>query len=691
MKNENTAIFRTLTRRNARRSFKDYGIYMATMTLVSALMFAFHSLMFSEDIVKLCEDGGVFIGAMIGMAAFFIVFIMAWLVGYIVRFMSDRRSREFGTYLLLGVPKKRLVRMFTRENLLLGSAAFVLGLIPGMFFQQVLTAVFMNTLHKAYRLSVQFSFWNLLLTLVIYTVVFWIALLKARRRIRKLTIRRLMTADKENERVRQKFTGVKMLLFPLSIGYILVFMVLLWTKKFNMVNTWFLCGGLLLAVYLLYTGLAAWVCHYADKGGRGVYRGTNLFLIRQFSSKIRTMRFTMGTLTVLFTIALLGSGCALMLVDYQTNMMTQENPFDILMWSPETGETPMLEEKEKTLEKYAKLENPYRYFVYTSGRTEMNTFFHENLPLFGTGLYEEMEPGGEDPAYYPFDTYMRLSDYNALRRVAGYEPVHMEEGTYLLQAKNRVKGTAEQAVRERLTLADGTVLTGGGVYTDGFCQSGLNGADYLIVVTNQDAEKLEPYYSVLEAQVSGAVKTGTEEALDAVEETYAKKTLVDTGLTYGSAFWADGTDAVFHYATTNFVKEEILGTMNFLITIMAYACIYVAVIFLCVALTVLAVQQLGDSDKYRFRYDTLRKLGLRPEKVRGIVRRQLLIYYAAPFAAAALISWGIMHYIGDAYIFYTGIRHSDAGYFLGSAGVFAFLFLIYFAATYVGFRRNIEQ
>ena len=70
-------IFRTLTRRNASRSFRDYRIYTATLTAVSALMFAFHSLMFPEDILKLCEDGGLFIGSMIGAAAFFIVFILS--------------------------------------------------------------------------------------------------------------------------------------------------------------------------------------------------------------------------------------------------------------------------------------------------------------------------------------------------------------------------------------------------------------------------------------------------------------------------------------------------------------------------------------------------------------------------------------------------------------------------------------
>ena len=192
-------IFRTLTRRNASRSFRDYGIYTATLTAVSALMFAFHSLMFSEDILKLCEDGGLFIGSMIGAAAFFIVFIMAWLVGYIVRFMANRRSREFGTYLLLGVSGRRLAGMFIRENLILGGIAFALGLLPGMFFQQVLTSMFMGTMDKAYHLKAEISIWNILLTLGIYLVIFWIALLRAGRRLKKLNIRELMNAERANE------------------------------------------------------------------------------------------------------------------------------------------------------------------------------------------------------------------------------------------------------------------------------------------------------------------------------------------------------------------------------------------------------------------------------------------------------------------------------------------------------------
>ena len=76
--------------------------------------------------------------------------------------------------------------------------------------------------------------------------------------------------------------------------------------------------GLFGSVYLLYTGIAATVCRYADKGGRKIYKSANVFLIRQFSSKYPYHAVYYGNLTVPFTVALLVSSIALMFMDYQS-------------------------------------------------------------------------------------------------------------------------------------------------------------------------------------------------------------------------------------------------------------------------------------------------------------------------------------------------------------------------------------
>ena len=41
-----------------------------------------------------------------GIATFFIVLIVACLINYMIRFMLEKRSQEFGIYLLLGMKKE---------------------------------------------------------------------------------------------------------------------------------------------------------------------------------------------------------------------------------------------------------------------------------------------------------------------------------------------------------------------------------------------------------------------------------------------------------------------------------------------------------------------------------------------------------------------------------------------------------
>ena len=46
---------------------------------------------------------------------------------------------------------------------------------------------------------------------------------------------------------------------------------------------------------------------------KGMYRGSRIFVFRQMASKVRTMRFAMGTLTLLLICSLMGSAFSLIL------------------------------------------------------------------------------------------------------------------------------------------------------------------------------------------------------------------------------------------------------------------------------------------------------------------------------------------------------------------------------------------
>ena len=307
---------RKLAVRNVMGLAKDYLVYFLTMTFVTALMFAFNSILFSKDVQNMFEVAGA-MAAMVGLATFFVVLIVAWLIHYMVRFIMEKRSREFGIYLLIGMKKKEIAGLYMRENLLLGIGAFLPGMGLGILIQQILMSVLYGMIQVNYHLHLEMNRYCILMTLSCYGGCYLLALFRCRRKFRKMNIHDLMEAQRKNEEIVEKHEGAKRWLLPLSLLFLVVFGVLLlqgWLLNVGSILVFLV--GLVLVIYLFYTGLSAWLICYVRKKGKAIYRGQNLFLMRQFSSKLKSMRFTMGTLTSLFTIAFLGCSAAMMFSDY---------------------------------------------------------------------------------------------------------------------------------------------------------------------------------------------------------------------------------------------------------------------------------------------------------------------------------------------------------------------------------------
>lgn len=123
--------------RNAKRSARDYGIYLLTVALSIALVYSFNILVFSREIQDLNSSLSMLSGIIIFISCI-VVFVIGWLIYYMMRFMMERRSKEFGTYMLLGISNKNIIRLFRRENLVMGCVAFLAGLVFGTLIYQFL-------------------------------------------------------------------------------------------------------------------------------------------------------------------------------------------------------------------------------------------------------------------------------------------------------------------------------------------------------------------------------------------------------------------------------------------------------------------------------------------------------------------------------------------------------------------------
>jgi len=300
-----------------------------------------------------------------------------------------------------------------------------------------------------------------------------------------------------------------------------------------------------------------------------------------------------------------------------------------------------------------------------------------------SGVSEVLEGG---TYYYPCDTYMGLSDYNRLRRMLGYEERTLGGEEYLVQTKERLREEM-QGIGEDLKLRGASGegwLSFAGLCTDPFSQDGHNGADFCLIVPDAVLGRMKPYYSELAVDISGEVPPDLQERLEGAG-----------GQDGGRLDWLDGqglrggSDNIVMYLSTALVRDNAVHRVKYLLGSVIIPLFYIGLVFVCVAVTVLSVQQLSDSAKYRFRYDVLSKLGLDRTQIRRLILKQLTAYYLCPALLAVVISGKMVLFLGRVFTVQTGA--ATGGFFLKSIALFFGIYFMYFAVTYIGFRRNVEQ
>ena len=226
----------------------------------------------------------------------------------------------------------------------------------------------------------------------------------------------------------------------------------------------------------------------------------------------------------------------------------------------------------------------------------------------------------EGGVYYPYDTYMGISDYNCLREMLGYPKVSLEGTEYLVQVKPRLLGELQEIGKDleiKNASGDG-FLSCKGVYGEYFSQDGHNGADYVIVVPDGVLGRMEPFYSELVAALEGTAPLGLGDRLAAAGGDRLPEFKWDS-----ENGFCCGSDNIISAVLEHEVRDNMIPEIKYMLASVIIPLFYIGIVYVCVAVTVLSVQQLSDSAKYKLRYGLLAKLGLEQAQIQRLVRRQL--------------------------------------------------------------------
>ena len=688
-----------LSFRNAKRQAKDYCIYFITVIISVALMFSFNSIATSNDISELSSYMASFSKAISGISIL-IVLVMAWLINYCMRFMLEKRSKEFGTYQILGIEKKSISNIFTLENIMIGGIAFIIGIALGTFIYQILTSIIMNLFNQPYQIEISFNIKAVGMTAIYFFGIFALVLLNCRRKIKKTKVYDLLYANKKNENNIIKNAKGNIILFVVSI-VLLVGAVLINNNEFsnssNMEgrNIFIAIIMLILGIYLFYISISSFIVkRYLNNKSRK-YKKDNMFLYRNLTSKINTMSLSLGTIALMFTIILIGGNVALLMNNMINNEIEMGYPYEIMI---STADGDFSKYKEY-IEKNTKVKDMYEYRLYNIKGIGLSTAF-EKTPFKGA-IDKEI------------DSVLSLTTYNKLREILGYEKVDLQDDEIIINCLKTAKGGLEKYTKEN----DKTKIVGKDVKikeirSENIAQVGFNGSYYAIIVPDSLIPLIEKEDQRLRDKNDNNSTIVTEQE-DGTDKIY----YLDFAYNF-VATTENMTDEKFYKELSNYIikqEREIAGEVNgeeqnynieislanvqtkgermsqtkSFYTIMSFLAFYVALIFVMATATLLAIQQLSDSEKYKYRYELLRKLGVDELHINRTIFKQLLFYFAIPMVLPVIISIPVILGVGQIFTVAVTMEEIFKNICI-MLGMFILVYGIYFIATDVQFDRNIN-
>ncbi len=642
-----------LSLRNAKRQARDYLVYFVTVVMAAALLYSFNGLVFSQEIITLSKGISV-LPLMIVLASVVVVCVFGWLVAYATRFMLLRRGRELGLYLLIGLENRQLARLFFLENLAVGGCALVLGTALGGLLYQVFRAIVLALFGLPYAFSFGFSLPALGLTVLYFALIYLFALRRSRKYIRRANIHDLIYVDRANEGMVIQTGNVRRWMFSFSIVLGVAGTCLLMAGGAILGVTG--AGCVIAFLFGFFLSFASGVPAFFDRRPARKYRGQSLLVFRTLTAKLATMGVLMATISMIFTATLISEGAGLVFRGLFAGRAAESACFDLYIGA--AGDGPVSRDYFDFIQDNISVERELHYCVYQAEDSRVMDY---------------VERMGEDyHRYFDRDPVLRYSDYAALRAIAGYPPVELKPGEYLIHCRAYLEKHLT-GYTQPISLG-GASLIPGGVHAEHLLQNydTGNGARYILIVPDEAAEGLPVFHHAYAAKTAQPVAASQFDLLCDINYRLGEQNLLEPSY-----------DEIHTRASEK--AEEAAQTV-----LVVFPLFYLALALTMTAATILTIQQLSETERYRQQFQLLQKLGMDRREMAKALGRQFTIYYVLPAVPPVLI--------GIPFILHLS-RAPEPGVMVGmnspgaiaaiSLGIFFLIYAIYILLAYTSLRRNV--
>lgn len=371
---------------------------------------------------------------------------------------------------------------------------------------------------------------------------------------------------------------------------------------------------LIISIYGISATCADMLLSSLLKSKKMKYQNDNLFVTRTFASKARTMSFTFGTLSMLILLSLLCLNFSSIYKGlYQTSIeLTSPYDVEVFDWTQ-----PFDDYKEylDVIDEDYTIKETIEYNVYKEPKHQIQDYYNVQ--------------------FYDYDPVMKLSDYNRLLKLRNMNTVELTEDEYFLVTDSQLLYKVEDNADMQTIQFANNELRLKGIDTKSFWYSMNNTGRFTVIVPDEYVQGLE----ISEEHLIVDTKEETTAKLEEKIDTELKHLLVVED--------EDGTTHNEYYRVS--VRGTVIEEQNTMTAIIASICLYIAFILISAVGTILAVQSLSDATKYKYRYQTLRRLGVNDKSLFKTIKKQLLILFGIPVVYSVIASFCMLASLNNVY------------------------------------------
>jgi len=154
---------------------------------------------------------------LLGMVSVFIAIILGFLIVYANNFLINRRKREFGIYMILGMGRRQISGIILLETILIGILSLAVGIFIGVFASQFMS-ILVAKLFEANmsEFTFVFSMESCIKTCIYFAVMYIAVIIFNILTISRYKLINLLTAIKKNEKVKIKNPIISILVFIIA-------------------------------------------------------------------------------------------------------------------------------------------------------------------------------------------------------------------------------------------------------------------------------------------------------------------------------------------------------------------------------------------------------------------------------------------------------------------------------------------